>query len=511
MISRINSCGLVGIDGYVVEIETDISNGIPAFDIVGLGDAAVRESKERVRSAVKNSGMEFPIRRITVNLSPASIRKEGSHFDLGIALGILSATGQINTSEIHKYMFIGELSLDGQIKPVSGVLPMAVQARDAGIENIILSIDNAQEAAVVKEVNVLPAKDIIGIISHLNGKTRIEPYSVDIDSLFLNNDIYEFDFSDVKGQENVKRALEVAASGGHNCILIGSPGSGKTMIAKRIPSILPVMTFEESLEVTKIHSIAGTLPPKTPLLTRRPFRAPHHTISQYSLVGGGKNPKPGEISLAHYGVLFLDEVSEFSKEALEVMRQPLEDGCVNISRLSGNVSYPSKTMLICAGNPCRCGNFLDDTKECSCSPRQIQQYLGKISGPLLDRIDIHIEVAGVQYQDLDSPVCGEKSHVIRERVNRARKIQLERYKGLKIFSNSQLTPSLINKFCILDYEGKELLKNAFERLGLSARAHNRILKVARTIADMDESRDIKVQHLAEAIQYRSLDRKFWGR
>lgn len=511
MISRINSCGLVGIDGYVVEIETDISNGIPAFDIVGLGDAAVRESKERVRSAVKNSEMEFPIRRITVNLSPASVRKEGSHFDLGIALGILSATGQINTGEIHKYMFIGELSLDGQIKPVSGVLPMAVQARDAGIENIVLSIDNAQEAAVVKGVNVLPAKSITDIINHLNHKTRIEPYSIDIDSLFLYNDNYEFDFSDVKGQENVKRALEVAASGGHNCILIGSPGSGKTMIAKRIPSILPVMTFEESLEVTKIHSIAGTLPPKTPLLTKRPFRAPHHTISQYSLVGGGKHPKPGEISLAHYGVLFLDEVSEFSIEALEVMRQPLEDGCVNISRLSGNVSYPSKTMLICAGNPCRCGNFLDDTKECTCSPRQIQQYLGKISGPLLDRIDIHIEVAGVRYQDLDSPVCGEKSHVIRERVNRARKIQLERYKGLKIFSNSQLIPSLINKFCILDSEGKELLKNAFERLGLSARAHNRILKVARTIADMDESKDIKVQHLAEAIQYRSLDRKFWGR
>ncbi|KNY28395.1 YifB family Mg chelatase-like AAA ATPase [Pseudobacteroides cellulosolvens] len=511
MISRIKSCGLVGIDGYVVEIETDISNGIPAFDIVGLGDAAVRESKERVRTSIKNSKMDFPVRRITVNLSPASVRKEGSHFDLGIALGILSATGQINTSEIHNYMFIGELSLDGQVKPVTGVLPMAVQAKDEGIENIILSIDNAQEAAVVKGVNVLPVKSIVDVINHLNKTARIEPYTIDIDSLFLNNIEYEFDFSDVKGQENVKRALEVAASGAHNCILIGSPGSGKTMIAKRIPSILPSMTFEESLQVTKIHSIAGTLPPKTPLMTKRPFRSPHHTISHYSLVGGGKIPKPGEISLAHFGVLFLDEVPEFSKEALEVMRQPLEDGYVNISRLSGSISYPSKTMLICAGNPCRCGNFLDDSKQCSCSPRQIQQYLGKISGPLLDRIDIHIEVAGVQYQDLDNPVCGEKSHVIRERVNKARKRQLERYIGLEIFSNSQLTPALINKFCKLDYEGKELLKNAFERLGLSARAHNRILKVARTIADMDESDDIKVQHLAEAIQYRSLDRKFWGR
>jgi magnesium chelatase family protein len=511
MISRIKSCGLVGIDGYVVEIETDISNGIPSFDIVGLGDAAVRESKERVRAAIKNSGMEFPVRRITINLSPASVRKEGSHFDLGIALGILSATEQINTSEIHKYMFLGELSLDGQIRPVTGILPMAVRARDEGIENIILSIDNAKEAAVVKGVNVLPAKSIVEAIKHLNKSFRIEPYIIDIDSLFSQNIEYEFDFSDVKGQENVKRALEVAASGGHNCILIGSPGSGKTMIAKRIPSILPSMTFDEALEVTKIHSIAGTLPVKTPLLTRRPFRSPHHTISHHSLIGGGRVPRPGEISLAHFGVLFLDEVPEFSKEALEVMRQPLEDGCINISRLNGNVTYPSKTMLICCGNPCRCGNLLDESKECSCSPRQIQQYLGKISGPLMDRIDLHIEVAGVQYADLNSQECGEKSHIIRERVNKARKMQIERYKGLAIFSNSELTSSLISKYCRLDYEGKELLKNAFERLGLSARAHNRILKVARTIADMDESVDIKLQHLAEAIQYRSLDRKFQGR
>ncbi|HEY9059812.1 MAG TPA: YifB family Mg chelatase-like AAA ATPase [Pseudobacteroides sp.] len=511
MISRIKSCGLVGIDGYVVEIETDISSGIPSFDIVGLGDAAVRESKERVRAAIKNSGMEFPVRRITVNLSPASIRKEGSHFDLGIALGILSATEQINTSEIHKYMFIGELSLDGQIRPVNGVLPMAVRARDEGIENIILSVDNAEEAAVVKGVNVLPAVNIINVIRHLNKDMEINPYTIDIDRLFCKNTEDELDFSDVKGQENVKRALEVAASGGHNCLLIGSPGSGKTMIARRIPSILPSMTFEEALEVTKIHSIAGTLPAKTPLMTRRPFRSPHHTISRYSLIGGGNVPRPGEISLAHYGVLFLDEVPEYGKEALEVMRQPLEDGYVTISRLSGSISYPSKTMLVCCGNPCRCGNLLDESKECCCSPKQVQQYLGKISSPLMDRIDLHIEVAGVQYADLDSTQSGEKSHVIRDRVNKTRKIQVERYKGLGIFSNSQLTSSLISKYCKLDNEGKALLKNAFERLGLSARAHNRILKVARTIADMDESVDIKLQHLAEAIQYRSLDRKVWGR
>lgn len=511
MISRIKSCGLVGIDGYIVEIETDISNGIPAFDIVGLGGAAVRESKERVRAAIKNSGMEFPVKRITVNLSPASVRKEGSHFDLGIALGILSATGQINISEIHKYMFIGELSLDGQIRPVNGVLPMAVRARDEGIENIILSMDNAEEAAVVKGVNVLPAGNIINAIKHLNKEMEINPHIIDMDRLFCKNTEDELDFSDVKGQENVKRALEVAASGGHNCLLIGSPGSGKTMIARRIPSILPSMTFEEALEVTKIHSIAGTLPAKTPLMTRRPFRSPHHTISRYSLIGGGNVPRPGEISLAHYGVLFLDEVPEFGKEALEVMRQPLEDGYLTISRLSGSISYPSKTMLVCCGNPCRCGNLLDESKECSCSPKQIQQYLGKISGPLMDRIDLHIEVAGVQYADLDSSQCGEKSHVIRDRVNKTRKIQVERYKGLGIFSNSQLSSSLINKYCKLDDEGKALLKNAFERLGLSARAHNRILKVARTIADMDESADIKLQHLAEAIQYRSLDRRVWGR
>ncbi|MDP4181294.1 MAG: YifB family Mg chelatase-like AAA ATPase [Bacillota bacterium] len=511
MISKIKSCGLVGIDGYIVEIETDISNGIPAFDIVGLGDAAVRESKERVRSAIKNSDQEYPVRRITINLAPASIRKEGSHFDLGIALGILSATEKINPHELNKYMFIGELSLDGEIKPVTGVLPMAICAKTEGIEYLVLPADNAEEAAVVKGLNVLPARNISEVIRHLNTNEKLEPHYVDIENLFSHAIDYELDFSDVKGQENVKRALEVAASGGHNCILIGSPGSGKTMIAKRIPSILPSLTFEEALEVTKIHSIAGILPPKTSLLTTRPFRSPHHTISDISLIGGGKYPKPGEISLAHYGVLFLDEAPEFSKEALEVMRQPLEDGNVTISRLNGSLTYPSQTMLVCAGNPCKCGNFLDDSKLCSCSPRQIQQYLGKISAPLLDRVDIHVEVSSVKYRDLENAETGEKSVVIRERVNNARKIQLERYKGLKIFSNSQLTPSLINKFCKIDAEGKELLKNAFEHLGLSARAHNRILKVARTIADMEESSDIKVNHLAEAIQYRSLDRKFWGR
>lgn len=511
MLSKVKSCGLVGIDGYVVEVETDISNGIPGFEIVGLGDAAVKESKERVRAAIKNSGQEFPVRKITINLAPANIRKEGSAFDLGIALGILAATEQIDGRSLSKYMFIGELSLDGVIKPVNGVLPMAICALQEGVENLVLPLENAEEAAVVKGVNVLPAQNISQVVSHLNGENKLQKHIVDIEGIFSNNIEHELDFCDVKGQENVKRALEVAASGGHNCIMIGSPGSGKTMIAKRLPTILPALTFEEALEVTKIHSIAGMLPPKTSLVTNRPFRSPHHTISDISLIGGGKYPKPGEISLSHYGVLFLDEVPEFSKDALEVLRQPLEDGYVTISRVNASLTYPSKTMLICAANPCKCGNFLEPSKQCNCSPKQIQQYMGKLSGPLLDRIDIHIEVASVRYKDLEGTGEEEKSSDIRERVNRARNIQLNRYKGLKIYSNSQLTPSLISKFCKLDEAGKELLKNAFDKLGLSARAHNRILKVARSIADMEESEDIKPNHLAEAIQYRSLDRKFWGR
>jgi magnesium chelatase family protein len=458
MLSKVKSCGLVGIDGYVVEVETDISNGIPGFEIVGLGDSAIKESKERVRAAIKNSGQEFPVRKITINLAPANIRKEGSGFDLSIALGILAATEQIDVRDLSNYMFVGELSLDGVIKPVNGVLPMAICALADGVENLVLPVENAEEAAVVKGVNVLPAQNISQVVSHLNGEKKLQKHLVDLDGIFSNNMEHDLDFCDVKGQENVKRALEVAASGGHNCIMIGSPGSGKTMIAKRLPTILPALTFEEALEVTKIHSIAGILPPKTSLVTNRPFRSPHHTISDIGLIGGGKYPKPGEISLSHYGVLFLDEVPEFSKDALEVLRQPLEDGYVTISRVNASLTYPSKTMLICAANPCKCGNFLETSKQCNCSPRQIQQYMGKLSGPLLDRIDIHIEVASVKYKDLEGTGEEEKSGTIRERVNRARNIQLNRYKGLKIYSNSQLTPSLINKFCKLDETGKELLK-----------------------------------------------------
>lgn len=510
MFSKIKSCGVSGIDGITVEVETDISNGLPAFDIVGLGDTAIREARERVRSALRNSGFEFPIRRITLNLAPANIKKEGSSFDLAIAMCILSATGQVENSVLDNCMFVGELSLDGEIKPIYGALPMAVCALKEGIGCFVLPEDNAYEAAVVKGLNILPVKNLSQVVKHFCGFEKIETFNCDNDDIINRITEYGVDFSDVRGQENVKRALEVAACGSHNCLMIGSPGSGKTMLARRLPTILPELTFEEALEVTKIHSIAGILPRGASLIKSRPFRSPHHTISETALVGGGAMPKPGEISLAHYGVLFMDELPEFSKKSLEVLRQPLEDGFITISRINASLTYPAKTTLICAANPCKCGKFLDADNQCTCTPMQIRQYLGRLSGPLLDRMDIHIEVASVKYRELDSGSGGEKSSVIRERVDRARKIQLERYKGLNIYSNSQLQPAMLNKFCRLDEKGRNILKNAFEKLGLSARAHSRIIKVSRTIADMDKSDDIKPMHLAEAIQYRSLDRKIWN-
>jgi len=511
VLSKVKACGLQGIDGYIVDVETDISNGIPAFDIVGLGDTAVRESKERVRTAIKNSGFEFPLKRITINLAPANLRKEGSAFDLPVALGILTATGQVNTKNVDEYMFLGELSLDGEIKPVKGSLSAAICAAENGLKYLITPLTNADEASVVESINVLPAGKLLDVINHINGNKYIERNVVDMDAIFSQKIEDGLDFADVKGQASVKRAIEVAASGAHNCIMFGSPGCGKTMIARRLPGILPGLTFDEALEVTKIYSIEGLLPRETSLITQRPFRAPHHTISSAGLVGGGKYPKPGEISLAHYGVLFLDEVPEFSKSALEVLRQPLEDGKVTITRSNTSITYPSQITLIMAANPCKCGYLLDPDHECTCTPRQIKEYIGKLSGPLMDRIDIQIDVISIRYNELESKKSEEKSEVIRERVEKARKIQQERYKGLGIYSNSELTPSMIKQYCGLDKKGREFLKNAFEKLSLSARAHNRILKVARTIADMEEKKDITYEHVAEAIQYRSLDRSMWKR
>lgn len=507
MIAKIKSCGLFGIDGYIVDVEADVSKGLPAFDVVGLPDTAVKESRERVRAAIKNSYLEFPLKRITINLAPAHIKKEGPFYDLPICMGILMCTEQIKNKEVFDYMFLGELSLTGELRPVCGALPMIISAVQSGITKIILPDENKHEAAAIKGAEIFPAKTLGEIVAHFSGEKPLEKYEENVDLIFENFSKYGVDFSDVKGQEHAKRALTVAAAGGHNALLIGSPGSGKTMLAQRIPSILPPLSFEEALEVTKIHSIAGVLPEKTPLLSARPFRSPHHTISAAGIAGGGRVPRPGEISLAHNGVLFLDELPEFSKDTLEVMRQPLEDGVVTIARVSATLTYPANTMLIAAMNPCKCGYYGDTARKCTCSEAQVKQYLAKISGPLLDRIDIHVSVPSVKYSDLKSKRPQETSDSIRAKVIAARQIQLERFKDISgIYSNSQMTPALVEEYCALGEGEAELLKVAFEKLGLSARAHNRILKVARTIADLAGSKDICSQHIAEAIQYRSLDR-----
>ncbi|WP_425449203.1 YifB family Mg chelatase-like AAA ATPase [Dethiothermospora halolimnae] len=508
MLSKINTCILQGLNGYIVEVETDISNGLPGFSIVGLPDTAIRESKERVKTAIKNSGIDFPIHRITVNLAPASLKKEGSQIDLSIAVGILVAIEVIEYDDFSKYAFIGELSLDGRINKIEGALPIVISLKETGIEKIIIPDGNKEECSVVKGIDIIPVKTLYDLILYLNNEIDICPYITEVDNIFdmANND-YE-DFKDVKGQENLKRAMEIAAAGAHNIMMIGPPGSGKTMISRRLPSILPQLTFEESLEITKIYSVAGVLEGNS-LVTKRPFRAPHHTMSSVALVGGGRIPKPGEVSLAHYGVLFLDEMPEFQKNVLEVLRQPMEDGQVTISRVNASLSYPAKFMLVASMNPCPCGYYGDPTHECSCSPANIERYLGKISGPLLDRIDIHVEVTPVKYKDLQSKQDSESSSSIRERVNKARKHQIARYKEDNIFSNAQLTTRNIKKYCKLDEAGNKILDNGFKNLGFSARAYNKILKVSRTIADLDGEENIKEHHIAEAIQYRNLDRKFW--
>jgi magnesium chelatase family protein len=506
MLATVYSSSVIGIDAYIVEVEVDISRGLPSFSTVGLAEGAVRESKDRVKAALKNSGYHFPTDRITVNLAPADVKKEGSGFDLPIAIGILTATGLIPHSALTSYLIIGELSLDGSIRSIKGALSMAIMAKELGLKGIYLPSDNAMEAGVVEGIDVYPSNTLSQLVQSLNGMECIKAITVDRDHIADQRD-YDIDFSDVCGQENVKRALEIAAAGGHNLLMIGPPGAGKTMLAQRLSTIIPSLTFEESLETSKVYSVMGLMPKAQGLITARPFRAPHHTVSDAGLIGGGQTPKPGEVSLAHNGVLFLDEMPEFKKNVLEVLRQPMETGTVTISRANSTVTYPANFLLVGAMNPCPCGFFGDPKRECTCSYREIRRYRTRISGPLMDRIDIHVDVPSVPFKDLTGVNQGQCSSDIHQRVIAARKTQEKRLRKTKIHTNAMMNTRQIRRFCQIDEKSNALLEMAMEKFGLSARALSRILKISRTIADLAGSQDIDQVHIAEAIQYRSLDRK----
>ncbi len=508
MLARVKSAGIAGIDGYEVTVEADVSGGLPSFDVVGLGDAAIKESKERVKSAIKNSGFQLKSYKITLNLAPASVKKDGTHYDLPLAVAVLCALGHINVQNLENYAILGELSLYGEVRAVSGILPMADKMKKTGCKNIIVPYDNRNEAAIVEGINVYPVKTLKETLDIINSSDSIAPYINE--NKYNDEEEILLNFCDVQGQEQAKRALEIACAGGHSCLMIGSPGSGKTMLSKRVPYILPPLTHEEAIEVTKLYSISSLISDDKPLMTKRPFRTVHHTASQMSIIGGGPKANPGEVSLAHNGVLFMDELPEFKRATLEVLRQPLEDKEVTVTRVSKSATYPCNFMVIAAMNPCPCGYMSSDKRECTCSLDEIRRYQKKISGPLLDRIDLQVEVSGIEYKEMVSSEKSESSLEIRKRVVMAREVQKERYKNEKITTNSQLTTPLIKKYCMLSNEAQKILEMAFDRMGLSARGYTKIIKVARTIADLEGCAEINETHIAEAIGYRDIDTKYFN-